>query len=158
MKQRQDTGDSPTEASASKSRKLRRGWRRFGIILLILVAVLGIGRAILPWAVKDYVNRTLDRNILYSGKIGQVRVHLWRGAYSIEDVNISKTTGNVPVPFFAAKRVDFAIEWKALVHHRIVGRVLMEKPEINLVDASSEGESQTGAGGPWLEIIRDLFP
>lgn len=133
-------------------------WRGFFIALLMLAVLAGVGRAILPWAVRNYVNRTLDRNPLYAGNIGQVQIHLWRGAYSIRDVRISKTTGNVPVPLFSAKRVDFAIEWPALAHRRIVGRVLMEEPELNFVDAPSEGESQTGAGGPWLQMIRDLFP
>jgi hypothetical protein len=87
-----------------------------------------------------------------------VEIHLWRGAYSIRDIRISKTTGNVPVPFFAAKRVDFSLEWPALRHRKIVGRVLMEQPELNFVDAPAEEESQTGAGGPWLQMIRDLFP
>jgi hypothetical protein len=87
-----------------------------------------------------------------------VHIHLWRGAYSIDDVQISKSSGNVPVPFFAAKRLDFAIQWNALVHRRIVGRVLMEQPELNFVDAAGESEDQTGAGGPWLQMIRDLFP
>jgi hypothetical protein len=73
-------------------------------------------------------------------------------------VRISKTTGNVPVPFFAAKRVDFALEWPALLHRKVVGRVLMEEPEMNFVDARTEGEIQTGAGAPWLQMIRDLFP
>jgi len=104
------------------------------------------------------VNRTLDRNPLYDGRIDQVQIHLWRGAYSIEGIRISKTTGNVPVPFFAAKRVDFAIQWNALLHRRLVGRVLMEEPELNFVDAPGEGEKQSGAGGPWLQMIRDLFP
>jgi len=108
--------------------------------------------------VRDYVNRTLDRNPLYAGNIGPVQIHLWRGAYSIQDVRISKTTGNVPVPFFASKRVDFAIQWNALFHHKIVGRVLMQQPEMNFVDAPAEGEVQTGAGAPWLQMIRDLFP
>jgi len=36
--------------------------------------------------------------------------------------------------------------------------MLMEEPEINFVDAPTAGDSQTGAGGPWLELIRDLFP
>jgi len=120
--------------------------------------VLGIGRATLPWSVRNYVNRTLDRNPLYEGNIGKVQIHLWRGAYSIEDVRINKTTGNLLVPFFAAKRVNFAVEWKALLHRKVVGRILMEGPEINFVDAPSEGESQTGGGGPWLQIISDLFP
>jgi hypothetical protein len=129
-----------------------------GIVLLALVGLAAVGRAILPWAVRDYVNRTLDRNPLYHGQIGKVRIHLWRGAYSIQDVRISKVSGNVPVPFFAAPRVDFALEWDALWHRRLVGRVLMQQPELNFVDAPTEGETQTGAGGAWLQLIRDLFP
>ena len=135
-----------------------RGWRSFALFLIILAGLLGIGRAILPWAIRNYVNRTIDRSPLYTGNIGKVQIHLWRGAYSIEDVRLNKTTGNIPVPFFAAKRVDFAIQWSALLHHRIVGRLLMEQPELNFVDAPSESEAQTGAGGPWLQMIRDLFP
>jgi hypothetical protein len=112
----------------------------------------------LPSFVRDYVNRTLDRNPLYAGEIGEVEIHLRRGAYAIRDVRISKTTGNVPVPFFAAKRLDFAIQWNALMHRKVVGRVLMEEPEINFVDAQTESEDQTGTGAPWLKLIEDLFP
>jgi len=128
------------------------------MVLLAVALVLGVGRGILPWAVRDYVNRTLDRNPLYQGNIGKVQIHLWRGAYSIEDVRITKTTGNVPVPFFAAKRVDFALEWKALRQRKVVGRVLMDQAEINIVDAPDEGEAQTGGGGLWLQMLADLFP
>ena len=123
----------------------RRVWRIIGVCLLILAVLGGIARAIMPWAVRDYVNRTLDRNPMYAGKIGDVRIQLWRGAYSIDDITISKTTGNVPVPFFAAKRVDFAIQWDALLHRKVVGRVLMQDAELNFVDAPTEGEDQTGA-------------
>jgi len=112
----------------------------------------------MPWGVRDYVNRTLDRNQLYSGRIGPVQIHLWRGAYSIQDIELSKTTGNVPVPFFSAKRVDFAVQWRNLVHGKVVARVLMDQPQINFVDSSTAADSQTGAGGPWLQMIQDLFP
>ncbi len=143
---------------ASKPRKRHRVWRRVGIILLVLVAIALIGRALLPWAVRDYVNRTLDRNPLYEGKIGEVQIHLWRGAYSIDNIRINKTTGHVPVPFFAATRVDFAIQWNALFDGKVVGRIFMENTELNFVDARTESEDQTGAGTPWLRIIKDLFP
>jgi hypothetical protein len=165
MKSARHTADSAGTAGSGRSPDLgarRRArhpiWRRLGIVLLALVLVLGVGRAVLPWAVRNYVNRTLDRNPLYEGKIGQVEIQLWRGAYSIDDVSISKKTGNVPVPFFAAKRVDFALEWKALLHHKAVGRVLIDQPEINFVDAPGEDEAQTGGSGPWLQIIKDLSP
>lgn len=146
------------EPARPPPRKRARRLRGVAIVLLVLVVIVGIGRAMLPGFVRDYVNRTLDRNPLYAGQIGPVDIHLLRGAYAIENVRISKTTGNVPVPFFAAKRVDFAIQWNALMHRKLVGRVLMEEPEINFVDAPAEGEEQTGTGAPWLQMIRDLFP
>ena len=128
----------------------------------MIVVILGIAgavlRAFMPWAVRDYVNRTLERNPLYQGRIGLVSLHLWRGAYSIHDININKTTGDVPVPFFRAKRVDFAIQWDALLHRKLVGRILMKQPELNFVDSPNENQSQTGSGGPWLQTIQDLFP
>jgi hypothetical protein len=133
-------------------------WRTFAFVLIGIAIVAIVARALLPWFVRNYVNRTLDRNPLYAGKIGQVQIHLWRGAYTIHDIQISKTTGNVPVPFFESKRVDFAVQWNALFHHRVVGRLLMEEPQLNFVDAPTEGEAQSGAGGAWLQMIRDLFP
>jgi hypothetical protein len=69
-----------------------------------------------------------------------------------------KTTGNVPVPLFSTKRLDLAIEWPSLMSGKIVGRVAMDQPELNFVDAGEKGESQTGVGGPWLKILEDLFP
>ena len=143
---------------ANKGRVPGRIGRAFAFTVTVLLVVLGIARAALPGFVREYVNRTLDRNQGYAGTIGAVQLHLWRGAYSIHDVRISKRTGNVPVPFLAAKRVDFSVEWGALRHRKIVGRVLIEEPELNFVDASRESEAQTGAGGPWLQMIRDLFP
>jgi len=150
-------GEIDSAAAAPKSRK-GRGWRRLLYVLLAMAVVAGVGRALFPWGLRKYVNRTLEQSPLYQGKIGQIRVHLWRGAYSIQDVEISKTTGNVPVPFFASKQLDFAIQWDALWHRRIVGRLMIDRPELNFVDAPSEGESQSGAGAPWLQMIRDLFP
>lgn len=144
----------PGDRSRAKHHRLRT----LGFVLLGLIVVLVVARLILPYAVRHYVNRTLDQNLLYAGTIGKVRVHLLRGAYSISDIKISKRTGDVPVPFFSAKQVDFAVQWHALFHRKIVGRVLLEQPEINFVDAPTEQESQSGAGGPWLEMIRELFP
>jgi hypothetical protein len=141
-----------------RPQRQHRVLRTFLVVLLVLATALVVGRAILPRFVRDYVNRTLDKNQLYSGKIGPLDIHLLRGAYSIHDIRISKTTGNVPVPFFAAKRVDFAMQWDALWHRKLVGQMFVDEPEMNFVDAPSEGEQQTGAGAPWLKLIEDLFP
>jgi hypothetical protein len=34
----------------------------------------------------------------------------------------------------------------------------MQEPELNIVAGSDQNQSQTGSGGPWLEMISDLFP
>jgi hypothetical protein len=145
--------------SASKPAKKRRSWpRRILAALAVLVVVLGAARLALPSVLTWYVNRTIDQSPLYDGKIGDIDVHLWRGAYTIEDIRLLKTTGNVPVPLFAARRVDLALQWGALLHGRVVGRIAVDQPELNFVDGEEEGEDQTGAGGPWLKIIDELFP
>jgi len=141
-----------------EQKKRRSRWRHVGIVFLFLVILFTAARLAMPYAVRWYVNQTINQTQLYEGRIGMVHIHLWRGAYSIDDVRISKVTGNVPVPLFAAKRVDFAMQWDALLHHKLVGRVLMQDCELNFVDAGDPSQSQTGTGGPWLQIIRDLFP
>jgi hypothetical protein len=156
--------DPPREAAGQhqtieqkKPRKYK--WlRRFGIFLLIVVVLLGVGRAFLPYIVRDYVNRALDQNPLYSGTIGPVQIQLIRGAYAINDVQLNKTTGNVPVPLFAAKQIKFSIQWNALLHKRLVTRIEMYQPQINFVDSPSDANSQAGGGGPWLKMLQDLSP
>jgi hypothetical protein len=139
-------------------RRVRSKWRAAGFVLLVVAFALVVARMWLPGFVRDYVNRTLDQNEQYAGLIGEVDLHPLRGAYSIRDVRLVKTTGRVAVPFFSAERVDFSLEIGALLHGRLVGRVRMNEPEINFVDAQSSALSQTGAGGPWLAILRDLYP
>jgi hypothetical protein len=148
-----------TESAAkSKQKKPRRWRRRLGIVFGALVVILLAGRLALPSVLRWYVNRTIDQNPLYDGQIGDIDVSLWRGAYSIRDIRLNKTTGNVPVPLFVSPRVDLAIEWHSLLAGEVVGRVVMDQPELNFVDGSQEGDDQTGAGGPWLKMINDLFP
>jgi hypothetical protein len=159
-----DQPDKADEAAAEgrrapeKPKKRRRWWRALGVVLLALVVLLVAVRLAMPTFLRWYVNRTIDQSPLYDGQIGDIEVHLYRGAYTIDDIRLIKTSGNVPVPLFSAKRMDLAIEWGALLHGKVVGRVLMEKPELNFVDAGDEASSQTGVGGPWMDILNSLFP
>jgi Domain of Unknown Function (DUF748) len=162
MKAGQDSGvlpgNQPEAPRPARRTRRRRGRWWAGIILLFLLIAVGILRIFLPQLVRDYVNRTLDRNLLYEGRIGEAEIHLWRGAYSIDDVHLSQRTGDVPVPLLSVKRVDFSIQWGALLHGRVVGQFTLQEPELNFVAASNVNESQTGSGGPWLQTIQDLFP
>lgn len=124
-----------------------------GALLLLLL----IARLMLPSYVQRYVNRVLDRNPSYGGKVGTVHLHLWRGAYAIEDVSIIKTTEKIPVPLFAAARVEFSVDWRALFRATVVGKVTVYDGSLNFA-RNKQGEVQTGEEGNWVQTVRDLFP
>jgi hypothetical protein len=150
--------DKPAPETETKKKRKRSRWRIFLTFLGVLAVILIGVRLALPSILLWYVNRTIDQNPLYDGQVGDIDVSLWRGAYTIKDIRLNKVTGNVPVPLFSAKQVDLAIEWDALMKRKVVGRIRMEEPQLNFVDGEKESEDQTGAGGPWLKIINDLFP
>src|SRR6185503_7633847 len=73
----------PDEKAPKIGEKPRRRsrWRTVGKVFLVLAVLLVAARIALPHFVRDYVIRTLDQSPLYDGRIGDVSIHLWRGAY-----------------------------------------------------------------------------
>lgn len=149
------------DAAAPHAPRKRRRWRwlrRITLAILIL-AVIGVAaRAVLPSYLRRYVNRVLDQSSEYDGRIGRIDLKLLRGEYSIRDVQIVKTTHAVPVPFFESRQVDFSLDWDALFHGALRGKITMAAPRLNFVDGPTEEESQTGAYEPWLGMLDQLFP
>ena len=127
-------------------------------VVVVLALALLVARAMLPGWVRDYVNRKLSEIEGYRGHVTDVDIHLWRGAYSIHGVEIKKTSGNVPVPFFSAPTIDLSIEWKALFDGALVGEVNFERPKVNLVNSTSKAGRQAPLDEPWTDKVRDLFP
>lgn len=132
--------------------------RRLLSALLVLAALLLAARAAAPVFVQRYANRVLDRTEGYRGSIGDVDLSLWRGSYSIQDVEIEKSTGKVPVPFFRARTVDLSLEWRALFDGSLVGEVWLEEPQLNFVAGPTRAGGQTGAEADWRKTVRDLLP
>ncbi len=83
-------------------------WLR--LTVMIVLGVLILVRLALPTVLKTYVNRRLSLKKNYGGTVGDISVHLWRGAYRIHDVHIYKKSGNIREPFFEADYIDLSIE------------------------------------------------
>lgn len=150
--------DIATVRATSTTRKKHRVRKLILPSLVVLVALLVAARVAMPWYLQRYVNRVLDRSPDYDGRVGEIDVHLWRGAYSIHNLKIVKNLQAVPVPFFEGKRVDFSLSWKALAKGALRGKIVMDEPRLNFVHGPTEDETQTGADQPWLSIINDLYP
>ena len=81
----------------------KRWW--FWALVVIAVAFVILHTYLAIW-VRDYVNRKLSEIPGYRAHVAAVTLHLWRGAYQIHNIDIKKTSGKVPVPFFSAPLVD----------------------------------------------------
>lgn len=147
-----------SEPGSPWSARWHRLSRRGRSTILIIACLLLLIRLTLPLSVKAYVNRQLGKMPDYNGSIGDVNIHLWRGAYQIRDLQIVKTTAHVPVPFFAAQKMDLSIQWKELFHGALVGEVVLIRPEIHFVAGPTSEETQTGKDRPWGEVLASLFP
>ena len=126
--------------------------------LIVVALLLIVVRIMLPFWVRDYVNKKLAELKDYRGHVEEVDLALWRGAYKIRRIKIVKTSGDVPVPFFSAPLIDLSVQWSALFHGALVGEIYFEQPEMNFVNGSSKADSQAPLEEPWTETVRKLFP
>ncbi|MET0536187.1 MAG: DUF748 domain-containing protein [Steroidobacter sp.] len=124
------------------------------VVIVILVAV----RAAMPTLVRDYLNDNLQALEQYDGHVDDVDLALWRGAYGIDGIEIVKTGGEQPVPFFSADRIDFSIEWRSLMRGSLVAEGEFQSPDLNFVQGETEQQSQTGKGVNWTDRFEELFP
>lgn len=134
-------------------------WRNstIGIIAFIALALIA-GRIYLPIWATDYVNKTLDNIPGYTGSISDVDIHLYRGAYTIDDLKILKKNGNIPVPFVDIKKTDFSLQWGALLKGEVVGDVTLTRPILNFATNKSGTTTQTGTDTDWTVPIKELMP
>jgi len=132
--------------------------RKIVIALLAFALFLVAVRVALPFVVEGYINDKLAALDAYDGHVGDIDIHLWRGAYSIDDIEIVKTGAKRPVPFFRSDRVDFSVEWRSLLRGSLVSEAEFHRPELNLVQGRSSADSQLGEGENWNARLEELFP
>jgi uncharacterized protein involved in outer membrane biogenesis len=134
----------------------KRWW--FWLLIVIAVAFVIVHIYFAIW-VRDYVNRKLSEIPGYRAHVAAVTLHLWRGAYQIHDIDIKKTSGKVPVPFFSAPLVDLSVQWHALIfEHAAVGNIEIYRAKMNLVNGPTPETRQTEVDAPWAQKIKQLYP
>jgi hypothetical protein len=124
-------------------------------VILGVLSVLVLARLALPWIVKTVVNDRLARLDGYSGRVLDVDISLWRGAYTLNDLSIVRIDEDQPVPFVAIDQTDISIEWLALFQGRVVAEIEMEHPVLNFIGGPSQ---QNGSGNDWRSTVDDLVP
>jgi hypothetical protein len=134
------------------------GKRKTLIVLLAVALLLVVARMSMPYFVEDYVNDKLASLDSYDGHVGDIDIHLWRGAYSIDDIVIVKTGASRPVPFFRTDRLDLSVEWRSLFRGSVVAEASFLGPEVNLVQGKTATDSQLGKEENWNARLEEMFP
>ena len=151
-----------TAATMPQHHTRRAHHRRVGrwcVAAIVLLAALLIGgRIYLPYYVRDYVNDELAHLNGYHGSVDSVGLSLYRGAYQLYGLKISKMDKGIPVPFVAIPHTDISVHWRALLHGRVVAAITLTQPEVNFAVSKSGGDKQTGQGVNWNQLSKKLIP
>ncbi len=131
---------------------MRKFWKVLGIIILVFVL---LHLALEPVALY-YANKALDNMEGYKGRIKDVDIHLYRGAYRIDSLSIVKVNGENREPFFYTKAIDLSVQWSALFNGRVVGEIILESPNLNFVVVGDKVEA--GGDNDWVQTVKDLMP
>lgn len=115
-------------------------------------------RIALPYIVLRIVNQKLTEIKDYRGHVNDIDIALIRGAYKIEGLDLKKTSGKIPVPFFAIDVIDLSVEWKQLFKGAVVGEIVGIRPVINFVKGPTEATSQTKIDKSWVDVVDELMP
>lgn len=144
-------------ANSEKKHVLRR--KRY-IIPLLILALLIIGRLMLPYILKDYVNKTLDNIPGYMGHVEDIDIALYRGAYVIKGLVLRKRSAKTDTPMLHLPKSDISIEWKSLFKGKIVSEVILHSPEFNYIFEDQKTEPVEGEADvdDWTKALTDLVP
>ncbi len=97
-------------------------------ILLIIASVLIVLRAFLPTVIKNYVNHLLTTHPDYVGHVEDVDLAIWRGAYSVEGIQIQKKDDGQLAAYFDAEELTVSVGWAELLHGVIASNIRVVRP------------------------------
>jgi hypothetical protein len=140
------------------SDRLRRWERRTVIVVaIILVVLLGL-RIAAPFVVRSAINHRLAKIEGYHGEVQDVDLHLWRGAYRLQGVKLTRQVGNEQAPFLNVADIDFSLAWRELWHRRILADIAVSDLTLTFVPTPPKEEAASIKETSWQDVIKDIFP
>ena len=133
--------------------------KKIGIAIVGVISLLVILRILLPDFTKWYLNnRVLTELTSYTGRVGDVDMMLWRGAYCIDSLVIWKKDSDLSEPFIVAASTDLSIQWKALFDGEIVSEIESSGVHVHFAFNKDDDKSQTGTEEDWIEVVKEFTP
>ncbi|WP_158303842.1 DUF748 domain-containing protein [Saccharophagus degradans] len=114
-----------------------------------------------PTIVKNIVNQSLDNAPGIAGSIQDIDLHLYRGAYQIEGIELRTVKNNIEHPFVTISELDISIFWTKLIRGKVVTELVFKQPSFTFADTKEEQTKKYEAAAnksTWLGISEQLVP
>jgi Domain of Unknown Function (DUF748) len=111
---------------------MRRRWLWiFGTLALLSVLTYGIARS-LDEPLRRYLEREVNHRLTgYTVQIPVLRVHPWIGAFELYGATLVQDAAPDP-PVTRIERLVTRIDWRALLHRRLVADITFDRPTVHL--------------------------
>jgi hypothetical protein len=126
-------------------------------VAIIVVALIGL-RLALPGIIKDQINARLQALDAYTGHVDRVHLALWRGGARIDGLQLVKRDAKTREPFMQADQFEGSIEWRNLLHGKLVAEGEIRSPRIHLVQSELKQKQQLGTETDWRKTVHELLP
>ncbi len=143
-----------------KRYKNRNMYRKKRIIIpTVIILLLIVGRLLLPYYVKKYVNKVLADIPGYYGQVDDIDISLLRGAYVIDGLYLNKVDAGSQIPFLDFEKTDISIEWRSIFRGKIVSEIIMIRPKLTYIFEDHENEdSKSPEINDWTKALTNLIP
>lgn len=130
------------------------------VITLTIVALLVAVRMALPYVILRYANKTLAEMDGYRGRIQDIDLAIFRGAYKIDSIYLNQVDSVTQdeTPFLSAAVVDLSIEWKSLFKGSLVGEVIVERPNVRFTKEKVEPDDVQKDSSDFRQVLEDFMP
>jgi hypothetical protein len=117
---------------------LKPWWAKTLLIIVLIVVILRlILSPVATYVANDYLGKKVPG---YYGHIKCIHFAFYRGAYKIDSIIFEKVDSATKqkTPFISCQLIDLSIQWKALLHKRLVGKVQLVGPEVRFTKDKME--------------------
>ncbi|WP_334061443.1 DUF748 domain-containing protein [Alteromonas genovensis] len=134
--------------------------RTWFTVIVVTVLLLILARTGAPYAVQYYINQQINQTKGITGQVGDVDLHLYRGAYSVDDIEIyAVDEQSSPKPLLSVKTLDFSLAWSAVLNGNLVTNMVFSQPKIVVYDKDTttpEQNQQVKDERTWIGLANNL--
>ncbi|WP_442853193.1 DUF748 domain-containing protein [Alteromonas sp. LOR] len=135
----------------------KRTWFKVIVVTVLLLIFARIGA---PYAVQYYINQQINQTKGITGQVGDVDLHLYRGAYSVDDIEIYAVDDqSSPKPLLSVTTLDFSLAWSAILNGNLVTNMVFSQPKIVVYDKDTttpEQNPQVKDERTWIGLANNL--